>query len=319
MSVKERYRELCLSENSIPLFSRDWWLDTVCGEDNWDVLLQFSSKEVIAAMPIYTPKKDVISMPFYTQTMGPWIRELPHDLKPTSILSKKQEILSAFIPSLEKYSSVFQNFNYAITDWLPFYWSGYSQTTRYTYLLEQINDKRHLWEQMASNTKRNILKARDRYNITIKRGVSASELLRMQTLSFDRQNLKNKGTKILRRLIEQSKERRQGDVWGAYDSKGVLHAAIFVAWQPSSAYYIAGGSDPMLRSSGAHSLALWQAIEDVSEFTDTFDFEGSMLPGVERFFREFGAKQVPYFAIKRGKLSLYNRAYIKIQRILNGY
>ena len=33
--------------------------------------------------------------------------------------------------------------------------------------------------------------------------------------------------------------------------------------------------------------------------TKTFNFEGSMLPGVERYFRAFGGKQVPYFCLSK--------------------
>ena len=33
-----------------------------------------------------------------------------------------------------------QNFHYGITDWLPFYWEGYRQTTRYTYMLKDIRN-----------------------------------------------------------------------------------------------------------------------------------------------------------------------------------
>ena len=39
-----------------------------------------------------------------------------------------------------------------------------------------------------------------------------------------------------------------------------------------------------------------------------------MLPGVERFFREFGAIQTPFFTISRGKLSLLDRARIKLSK-----
>jgi hypothetical protein len=103
-------------------------------------------------------------------------------------------------------------------------------------------------------------------------------------------------------------------LFGGYDIEGNLHAVAFVVWQEHSASYIAGGGDPQLRDSGAHSLVLWEVIKHVSQFTDTFDFEGSMIPGVERFFSGFGAKQTPYFTIAKGKLSLVSRIKIKIKR-----
>ena len=54
-------------------------------------------------------------------------------------------------------------------------------------------------------------------------------------------------------------------------------------------------------------------IRHVSQYTPIFDFEGSMIPGVERFFREFGAIQTPFFTITRGNLSLLYRAWLKIK------
>jgi len=36
---KELYREFCKVEDNIPIFSKDWWMDAVCGEDKWDVIL----------------------------------------------------------------------------------------------------------------------------------------------------------------------------------------------------------------------------------------------------------------------------------------
>lgn len=39
MGNKSKYRNLCAVEKNIPIFSQDWWLDAVCGEENWDVII----------------------------------------------------------------------------------------------------------------------------------------------------------------------------------------------------------------------------------------------------------------------------------------
>ena len=39
----------------------------------------------------------------------------------------------------------------------------------------------------------------------------------------------------------------------------------------------------------------------------TFDFEGSMLEGVEGFFRSFGGVQTPYFRLSKGYIGLWGR------------
>jgi hypothetical protein len=44
---------------------------------------------------------------------------------------------------------------------------------------------------------------------------------------------------------------------------------------------------------------MWEAIQFASTVTSAFDFEGSMIKSVERFFRAFGAKPYPYLVISK--------------------
>ncbi len=333
MTNKDKYRLLCTTEKTIPLFSRDWWLDEVCGESKWDVLWIEQKGQVQAAWPIYFPGKGVISMPPLTQTMGPWLAPATDDTKYTSELSRRQELCKQLIEGVKGYSHLLQNFHYSITDWLPFYWEGFRQTTRYTYILKGEEDNAikapnalkgvnglkisTVWEEMSAHTRRNITKAKEKYNIRVEKGVAIEDLLKVYTKTFQRQGKSSAPhTELLSRLVALCRTREQGDIWAGYDTDGNLHAAVFIAWQESSAYYIAGGGDPAYRDSGAHSLVMWEAIQYVSDKSDQFDFEGSMIPGVERFFREFGAKQTPYFTITKGNLSLLHRGWLKLKSLI---
>jgi hypothetical protein len=48
---------------------------------------------------------------------------------------------------------------------------------------------------------------------------------------------------------------------------------------------------------------MWEGIERAINRSAIFDFEGSMVAGVERFFRGLGGVQTPrYVAIKDGRL-----------------
>lgn len=315
--AKEKYRRLCQTEPTIPIFSRDWWLDAVCGEDCWQVLLVEQKEQILLALPIYTPIRRVATMPAYTQTLGPWFAPEASDMKYTSRLGQRQALCKAVLPALTGYAHFYQHFHYDVTDWLPFYWNGYQQTTRYTYRFCDLTDLDALWKQMSPNIRRNIIKARDKHQITVRRGVSEQELIDLQQQTFRRQGCAvPQDPELLRKLVHVCRMRGQGDVWGGYDPEGRLHAAIFVVWQESSAWYLAGGGNPSLRDSGAHSLVLWEAIRALAGVTRRFDFEGSMLPGVERFFREFGALQTPYFALTKGKLTLWHRAMIKLKKLI---
>ena len=310
---KEEYHILCQTEENIPIFCRDWWLDAACGTENWDVILIKEKDKIQAALPYYLYRRHIISMPPYTQTMGVWFAPHADDTKYSSVQEKRQYLCMQLIEQLKPYKSFLQNFHYNFTDWLPFYWGNFSQTTRYTYLLKDLKNSSLLWENMSQNMRRNIRKAKEKFHITVKQGVPVDDFLQTQAQTFERQHKRNtQDTNALRRLIDVCRERKQGELWGGYDSEGQLHAAAFVVWQKQSAWYIAGGGNPALRHSGAHSLVLWEAIQYVADYSEIFDFEGSMLPGVERFFREFGGIQTPYFSIKKGKPSLLDRIIVKL-------
>jgi hypothetical protein len=103
----------------------------------------------------------------------------------------------------------------------------------------------------------------------------------------------------LERLEAAVLRREAGTTLFARDDAGRVHAAVWVVWDRHAAHYLLGGADPNLRTSGASSLLLWEAIMRARAVTDAFDFHGSMLQSVERFFRAFGGRQTPYLNVTR--------------------
>ena len=59
MTNKDLYSKLCENESTIPIFSKDWWLDAVCGDENWDVAIVEKGGEIWATMPYFIIKKFV--------------------------------------------------------------------------------------------------------------------------------------------------------------------------------------------------------------------------------------------------------------------
>jgi lipid II:glycine glycyltransferase (peptidoglycan interpeptide bridge formation enzyme) len=85
----------------------------------------------------------------------------------------------------------------------------------------------------------------------------------------------------------------------AEDSLGRVHAACFFVWDRKRGYYLAGGQNSDLASSGAPDLLRWNLIEFASAHTQIFDFEGSMHKPIEESFRSYGAKKVAYSRITK--------------------
>jgi len=296
---KNRYRQFCQTEPSIPIFSKDWWLDAVCGKDNWNVVIVEKGDKIVATMPYYIRTKigrKLMVQPLLTQTLGPWIR--PSQAKYAKQLAEQKDLMFALIEQLPKYDYFAQNFHYSITNWLPFYWKGFQQTTRYTYVIDDLTDMDLVWKGTQENIRTDIRKARNRFNIRVKINLDIEKFLAINELTFKRQGMTLPySSKLVKHLDEACQFNNARIMFFAEDEKGQIHAAIYIVWDNNSAYYLMGGGHPELRNSGATSLLMWEAIQFATTVTKKFDFEGSMIESVERFFRGFGARQVPYFTV----------------------
>lgn len=301
MKNKISYRALCEEESSIPIFSQAWWLDAVCGEDSWDVCLIEKGNIIVASMPYFIKSKyglTFLTQPKLTQTLGPWLRG--SNAKYSKKLGQQKELLQNLFNQLPKFSYFSQNWNHVNVNWLPLYWMGFEQTTRYTYRIASLNDLDVIYKNTLANVKTDIKKAINKYSLCVKTDLPFSSFSELNKLVFKRQSIVMPYTdKLVTSLIEKATARNQAKWFIAQDEDGRNHAGVLIVWDNNSAYYLMGGGDPELRNSGATSLCMWEAIQFASTVTSSFDFEGSMLEPVERFFRAFGAEQTPYFTISK--------------------
>lgn len=302
--MKDVYRELCEIEPSIPLFSKAWWLDAVAG-NTWDVVLVYRGKQVVGALPYVSRKRwglTLLTQPKLTQGLGPWIR--PSQRSYPKRMAYEKDVLGELADKLPPYDRYAQNWTCGHQNWLPFYWRGFEQTTRYTYRLSLDVGHDQLWKGLQENTRREIRKARDRYGINVRSG-GLDELLSLNRLTFERQGRAVPYTGEFVSSIDRAAiSRNSRDCIVAEDQEGRLHAGCYIVRNGDTAYYLLGGGDPALRNSGATSLAFWESILCQPGHIKVFDFEGSMIEPIERFFRSFGAVQTPYFNITRTRSKL---------------
>jgi hypothetical protein len=112
--------------------------------------------------------------------------------------------------------------------------------------------------------------------------------------------------KFINNLVKNVKKRNQCKWFIAQDKFEKNHAGVLIIWDRQSAYYLMGGGNPDLRASGATSLCMWEAIKFASTITKKFDFEGSMIESIERFFRGFGSVQKTYFQVTQKPSKIFN-------------
>ena len=139
-------------------------------------------------MPFFFKKnwgRRYVTMTVLGRMMGPWIA--PEFRTPRFETSLLDELLEQ-LPPLVAYS---QDFHPSLSNWLPFYWRGFRQTTRYTYTLD-LADATALEAGLAADYRNNkIPKARQLVRLDTETPLDA--FYRVHNLSFERKNLRPPG------------------------------------------------------------------------------------------------------------------------------
>lgn len=285
----------------MPIFAQPWYLDAVCEGGTWDAVVVEQKGELAAVLPYFLKQKygfRRVTMPHFTKHQGVFFAK-------NFSLSKQHQLIEQLIAQLPEVHAFHQSFHPDFTNWLPFYWAGFRQTTRYTYRLN-VSDLDEVYKNINRNMRRNIKKARAQLAVTTQG--SAEEFYAINRLSFERQRLRPPYSfEQFQRHDNALARHNARRFFFAKDDEGRIHSAAYLIWDAQRSYYHIAGDDPDLRDSGGGILLVWEAIRYTSEVLklQTFDFEGSMIQPVEAIRRQFGAEQIPYFTIWKYHSLLY--------------
>jgi len=300
LTAKEKYISYCNTLPNISLFQQAWWLDTVCGKEKWNVTVHENNGNILGAWAYPIKRKkgfSLINMPMLTPGSLPVITYFPGQ-KPATKISHEQQVLDELINQLPKFDLFDLYFLPDYKNHLSFHWKGFTQTTRYTYLIKDLSSLDKVFDEFNASIRTQIRKAEK--EITITESDDVELFYKINALTFKRQS---KAVPYSLNYVKQidiaCKKNNCRKILLAKDKEGNIHAAIYLVWDTESAYYLMGGADETYKSSGAYSLLIWEAIKRSSQLTKQFNFCGSMLPAVERFFRSFGGEQTPYLHIKK--------------------
>jgi hypothetical protein len=299
LTNKQRYIQFCLEHSDIPIFSQPWWLDAVC-PDQWDVILIEKNDRIIASFPYYKTKiRNIfthIGMPPLTQKLGPYIVYDANEMTENKKIIYEHDIYNTIIDELPKYDSFAINFDWKYKNWLPFYWRGFKQTTRYTYILDNIKDYTNIKNNYVTYKKQKIRKMKN--ILSLMKDMSKNDFY-----SYFIDAIHDRGNKIgfsenmFNRLYDALYTYQAGQIFYCTDAKNNIHAINLTVWDKECAYYLIAMRKKEYNTSGGTEFLVDQTIKQVSQFVNRFDFEGSMIKGVEASYRYYGAHQTEYYCV----------------------
>lgn len=302
----------------MPVFSKDWWLDAVCGEENWDVSLVENDGEIIASLPYYTKKKlgvKAITMPKLTQNAGIRIKyrkEMKEEYKHVY----EKEIINKLLDKLPDLPIFRQNFHYSFNNWQTLCWRGFNQTTFYTYVIEDLRNLEAVFGNFSKTTRKNIRKAEK--IVQVYSNDSIEDFCMINQKIFERQGIRYPySLDFLKRLDGACVQNNSRKIFFAKDEKGQIYSAIYIVWDEDSAYLLMSGSPTDLRHFNCKTLLVWEAIKFAATVTKKFDFEGSMVERIAEYNRQFGAIPIPYSYIFKEKhlIAGFSNVYNLLNRV----
>jgi hypothetical protein len=265
----------CISQSSNHLtYAYSWYLDAM--SPGWEALVSENYEYI---MPLPVKRKygfKILSQPVLTQQLGIFSK---------NILA--EEIVGRFIKHIP-YLSYRLNLNEN-----NFYKKSVSNPNSVLNLTESYED---IFSGYSKNTQRNIEKAR-KLNLRIKTELSPNDFFSFfhsveRPFSLPQENK----VKI---LIEKAISKNAMTIYGVYSSNEKLAAALCLLHSGNRLTYLLPISNGEGKSNFAMFFLIDSIIHENGGKSKILDFEGSRIQGIARFYKGFGAKNHPYFTIKR--------------------
>ena len=222
-----------------------------------------------------------------------------------SIMNQQRHIIESVVRYLEEKSKdiITLSLSSDIIDTLPFYWNKYKVNVYYTFkILLKDNDESSILKNMSVKT-RNLIKKAKKDGITADESTDVNILKKLVNKTFSRQN-KKFPRKFMEKVLKEFPPGRNSFLFISWKGKYPI-AAVYCVYDRKVAYNLMTGYDHERSHSGAQSLAIYKAILKAQSLgLEIFDFEGSMVQNIEKFFRGFGGALVPYYRVSKAKLIL---------------
>jgi hypothetical protein len=212
----------------------------------------------------------------------------------------------SIIEKLETMNIAFfsQHFHYSTTNWLPFLWKGFQQTTRYTYVLEDLTDLDGIFNNFERDKRTWIRKGES--SLKVGYDIPAKEFYGIHKQALTKQGFRiNYSQDLLNNIFRAVYDHEQGKSIYCKDAQGNILGCLFIIWDEHTANFLISAFDPQYRKNGMGALLTWEAIKYAAARTKKCDFTGSVIETYERSYRAFGGIQTPYFNIQKTYSPLY--------------
>jgi lipid II:glycine glycyltransferase (peptidoglycan interpeptide bridge formation enzyme) len=292
------YEKLC-SQKDASVFNKVEWLKIYDDQLNLYGIYN-DNNELIGSFYFFNGKKykqEFNICPPFTPHNGLFFENRAENSSNINTFNKKIiEEVSDFIHKLNSKLVVFV-LPASIQETQPFTWKDITVKVKYTYHIDLSLSEDQLLANLSSEKRKSLNKAQKDV-LEIEMTDDRKIVKEMIFKTFARKQISKNIKYFDRILFDFAKPGNSFSFIAKQNGKPI--AATFCVYDSKDCYYLFGGYDQESRHHGAGVSCMWKSILHAKQLgLKTFDFEGSMIPEVERYFREFGGKLIPYYEISK--------------------
>lgn len=187
-----------------------------------------------------------------------------------------------------------------IKDALPFVWDGYNVGVRYSYFIDLNLSEDELLQNMSTQRRKNVRDAA-KLDLRVERITDPGVILEKAV-----DTLSSKKAKFNQDIVRNFTNLAQSEALvctGVYEDENLMALSACLS-TPSEATYLFGWNDSTKGKSSFGTYALWNCILACKTNSQRFNFAGSQIPSVEKYFRGFGGTLTPMISVVSDKRKL---------------
>lgn len=292
-NIEEKKWNGCVhyANNSNP-YGYTWHLDAISEE--WEGLVEGDYESVFPL--VFNNKLKIakqLYQPFFAQQLG---------IYSINMLSPKR--IKSFLDAIpNEYKFIYINVNHRnkiAEDW------GFEVTERPNLTLRLSNDYDTIYQNYSTNLKRNLKRAA-KHKLTLTNSIKPEKLVEMYRTHQGPKipELGDAAYHAAHRLIYNALHRGMGFVSAVTNEQNDIIAAGFFLTSKNRIVNLLPSTTPEGREKRAMHFLLNATILQNAQKPMIFDFEGSSVPGVAKFYEGFGATNTPYYTIKKNDLPFF--------------
>ena len=276
---EQKWNELIhASVNSLP-YALGYYLDAVA--ENWEALVL---NDYEAAMPLVWLRKygfKCLYQPYYCQQLGVFSREvLPAD-------TMKEILLAA---------QTFPYININLNPSASKIEGDFSFKKKKNLLLDLKREYEAIRKGYSENHIRNIAKAeKNKFCFSEQSQLKPFQKFYLENVNREKENFKPKHEKVFKSLTQTLIANETAKIYAVLNAEEKMVAAVMLVLHQNRMISIINTSSAEGKKNGASHFLFDRLIHKFSATGNIFDFEGSSVAGIARFYEGFGAQEEVFY------------------------